>query len=219
MSQIAQSHDVIAYNPKTTKALSGQRLAKVTYKVDKATGVKPDSKAVSIPVVAWSYVESVIPSIRDSIMELVLKAQDAIVRNKVESGSVHITDDDISMSSVVEYLNAESSGGRLTGETIRAWFADSIHDSLMLAFASKLGIPEDSAPTAEQSDKLSKILKGYEDSFAKLASGAASFTEWQKDQMIKAINISIDDVDSDFLAGKFIARLSKKSDDDLLMML
>jgi hypothetical protein len=218
MSILSNSHDVVAYDPKQTKAFTGQRLAKVTYKTDKDTGIKPDSKAVSIPVIKWEQISGNIDAMKDSILDIVLKAQDAIVRNKVESGSSFVTDDDISLSNVITYLNTESSGGRLTGDTIRAWFKETINDGLLLAFASKLGIAEDAAPTNEQSEKLTKILRGYEDSFAKLASGAASFNETQKSQLIKAINLNAD-FESDTLSVRFIERLSKKSDDDLLMAL
>lgn len=217
MSTLFNVHTITSYVAGKTKALEGQRLSKVTYKTDKETGLKPESRSVSIPAIVWSDVESYVPTIKDHILGLVLKAQDGIVRSLVESGKDSITSESISVSAIIAAMLEESSGGRLTGETIREWFQESIKDNLLIAFASKLGIPDDTAPTAEQSGKLEKILKGYEDSFAKLASGAASFNDVQKSNLIKAIQLS--GAEDDALASKFITRLSKVSDDDALMNL
>jgi hypothetical protein len=214
MSNISTLHSVVSYTSGKTKPLEGQRLAKVTYKVDKATGVKPPSMAVSIPVTSWEQVEPYMAALKGEFLGMIHSVQDKIVRTKIESGAKSISDEDIAMSAVVSYLQSES--GRLTGDDIRAWFTESLKEPLMLAFASKLGIPEDSAPTSDQETKLNAILKGYEDSFAKLASGAASFNQSQSDNMIKAMEF----VDSeDYLRIRFTERLTKKSDTDLLMSL
>jgi hypothetical protein len=215
MSIISTSHTVTSYQSGKTKPLEGQRLAKVTYKTDKVTGVKPDSKAVSIPLITWTEITPYIKALQGEFVDVVHKAQDALVRRKVEAGAASIHEDDISMSAVVSYLVEES--GRMTGEVIREWYKESLSDSLMIAFASKLGIPEDSAGTTEQQAKLEKILKGYEDSFAKLASGKASFNDMQRTNMLKALELI---EDGDALKDKFVVRLSKVSnDDDLLMAL
>ena len=216
MSLISNTHSVIAFESGKTKPLDGQRLAKVTYKVDKKTGVKPDSKAVSIPMIKWGdLTANHVTALQGEFLAVVHKAQDSIVRAKVESGASSINDADISLDAVVQYLLEES--GRMTGEVIRGWFSDTLKEPLMLAFASKLGIAEDAAPTAEQEDKLAKVIKGYEDSFAKLASGAATFNDAQKQNMLKALELVEED---DSFVVRFTERLSKvKSDDDLLMAL
>ena len=214
MSNISSIHSVQGYTSGKTKPLDGQRLAKVTYKVDKTTGIKPESKSVSIPVTGWSEIEPFLNALKPSIIELVHGAQDKIVRSKVESGATSVCDDDLAMSAVITYLTTES--GRMTGEVIRSWFTETLRDPLMLAFASKLGIPEDAAPSSEQASKLEKIIKGYEDSFAKMASGAASFNELQKVNLLKALELADSD---DSMVTRFTERLSKKSDDDLLMAL
>jgi len=217
MSTLFNVHTVTSYVAGKTKPLEGQRLSKITYKTDSKTGIKPDSKSVSIPAIVWSDIESQVPVIKDHILDLVLKAQDGIVRKLVEAGKDSITSESINIPAIIAAMLEESSGGRLTGETIREWFQESIKCNLLIAFASKLGISDDTAPTAEQSEKLAKILKGYEDSFAKLASGAASFNDTQKSNLIKAIQLS--GAEDDVLASKFITRLSKVSDDDTLMNL
>ncbi len=221
MSNISDVHTVVAYTSGVTKPLSGQRLAKVTYKVDAKTGVKPASKAVSIPVLTWNEVSGYLPALQNELVELCRTAQDKIVRSKVESGQTSINESDISMSAIIEYLNEVSTGGRLTGDTIRLWFDDSLKEPLMLAFAPKLGITEDATPTPEQEAKLAKVLKGYEDSFARMASGAASFNDMQKVNMLKVLEL-VESEDSGLqLKDKFVTRLTKKiaDDNDLLMSL
>jgi len=215
MSNISNTHSVQAYVIGKSKPLEGQRLAKVTYKTDKETGIKPESKCVSIPVLGWSEVEPHLSALKGEFLAVVHKAQDAIIRNAVESGKSEIVQEDISIQAVIAHLLTES--GRLSGDTIREWFKDSLRDPLLVAFASKLGIPDDAAPTAAQEEKLSKILRGYEDSFAKLASPNAAFNQLQRDNMLKALEF----VDSDdALASRFVERLNKKDDsDDLLMSL
>lgn len=217
MSILSNTHAVTPYVAgKTKPADSSQRLAKMTYKTDKETGIKPESKCVSIPVIKWDAIQPHLTALQGEIVAMVHKAQDSLIRGMVESGKDSITDEAISLSVVVAYMLED--GGRLTGDTIREWFKESLNDSLMIAFASKLGIPEDVAPTPEQEDKLSKILRGYEDSFAKLASGAASFNELQKTNMLKAMELSGLDSESDSLAARFIERLNKKSDDSAMLM-
>lgn len=215
MSNLFNSHAVIPYISNKTKALEGQRLSKITYKVDKATGFKPDSKAVSIPVLGWDEIEPKLNALKGEIVAMVQKHQDALIRGLIEAGEIEIKNDSITLDAVLAYM-LESSTGRLTGEDIRNWFTEALRDNLLLAFASKLGISDEVVPSAEQEIKLSKILKGYEDSFAKLASGAASFNEMQKVNMLKALEFA---EESDALAIRFTERLTKKSDEDLLMTL
>ena len=52
MSNVSNVHDVVVYDAKATKPYQGQRLAKVLYKTPKDGSVKPENKAVSIPVIA-----------------------------------------------------------------------------------------------------------------------------------------------------------------------
>lgn len=223
MSVISNTHAVTPYVPtgsNKTAPLSGQRLAKVTYKVNKETGIKPDSKCVSIPVISWDEVQPYVNTLSGVILAAVHSAQDKIVRELVEAGKTEIEGDSIKLEAVIEAMIAESSG-RITGEVIRGWFKESLQEPLMLAFASKLGIPENATPTATQEKKLEQVLKGYEDSFSKLASGAATFTQLQKDNMLKALDLLGTNEAENPLVERFVTRLSKeaKSDEELLMSL
>lgn len=215
MSNLFNTHAVINYTSGKTKPLEGQRLAKITYKVDKATGVKPASKAVSIPVISFAMIEPHLASLKDEIVALVHKAQDGLIRSKVEAGASEVQEQDCNMQATIAYMLEES--GRLTGDTIREWFNEALRDNLMMVVADKLGIGD--TPTKEQSDKLAKYIKGYEDTFAKLASGAASFTDMQKQNMLKALELVDDEEDS--LKARFTVRLqkAKEKDEELLLAL
>lgn len=220
MSVISSTHSVqpyVASGAGKTVPLTGQRLAKVTYKVNKETGIKPDSKAVSIPVISWNEVQPHINTLSAGILAAVHTAQDKMIREQIEAGKTEISGESIKLDAVIEYMIAESNG-RITGEVIRDWFSDTLKEPLMLAFASKLGIADNASPTAAQEKKLEQVLKGYEDSFAKLASGAATFNELQKTNMLKALDL----VDGeDMLASRFVQRLTNKpvKEDELLMSL
>lgn len=223
MSVISSTHavqDYVSVGSNKTAPLSGQRLAKVTYKVNDETGIKPDSKCVSIPVIGWEEVQPYVSVLSGVILAAVHNAQDKIVRELVEAGKTEIEGDSIKLEAVIEAMIAKSSG-RITGEVIRGWFKESLQEPLMLAFASKLGIADNASPTAAQEKKLEQVLKSYEDSFSKLASGAATFTQLQKDNMLKALDLIADDSNDDPLVDRFIARLSKeaKSEEELLMSL
>ena len=223
MSVISSTHSVQAYHAtgsNKTAPLTGQRLAKVTYKVNKDTGVKPDSKCVSIPVLSWNEVQPHVSTLSGVILAAVHTAQDKLIREAVENGKTEVSGESIRLEAVIEAMIAESTG-RITGEVIRGWFKDSLQEPLMIAFASKLGIPEDSSPTPAQEKKLEQVLKGYEDSFSKLASGAATFTQLQKDNMLKALDLVAGDGSDDPLVDRFIARLSKeaKSEEEMMMSL
>lgn len=221
MSNLFSIHAVVPYvalGTSKSAPLEGQRLSKVTYKVNKETGIKPDSKCVSIPALLWNEVFPYVNTLSGVILAAVHTAQDKIIREQVESGSKEISSDSIRLEAVIDAMVSESTG-RITGEVIRGWFKDTLKEPLLLAFASKLGVSEDTSPTPEQEEKLNKILKGYEDSFAKLASGAASFYGPQKDAMIKALELI--ESEDDLLAGRFLQRLSSKAgkEDELLMAL
>jgi len=215
MSNLFNTHAVVPYVSGKTKALEGQRLSKITYKVDKETGIKPDSKAVSLPVISWPQVEPHIQALSGEFLAVVHGAQDKLVRKLVEEGAKEIREEQCNLAATIQFMLEETK--RIDGDTIRAWFSDSLKEPLLITFASKLGIPEDAAPSKEQEEKLAKILKGYEDSFAKLASGAAQFNEMQRTNMLKALDML--EADDDALASKFRTRLTKVNEDELLMNL
>jgi hypothetical protein len=210
MSIVSNTHTVTAYVKKVSKPLSGQRLALVTYKGIKAAGKVP--RCVSVPRISIDAVLEHLDALKPHILGLVESAQNGLIRELVEAGKDTIQDEDISLEKILESMQ---SGGRLTGDDIKVWFDEAIALDLTIAFAAKLGIEEGEEPTPTQEKKLTQAVNGYRETFAKLAAGAATFSDTQKDQMLRALEFADD---GDLLAARFKARLSKKVEDkaDLL---
>ena len=93
---------------------------------------------------------------------MVENAQDGVIRSLYESsdGSLSaVSDADISIDAIIGFLEAESTGGRLTKEFIEAWFATSVHDALYVVIADKLHY--DGLLTPEQECTVEKHINGY----------------------------------------------------------
>jgi hypothetical protein len=205
MSVISNRSAIVDYN-KTSKAFTGQRLATVTYKTDKVSGIKPESKCASVPVVDDSEVVSNLPAFLPFVKAMVERTQDSIIRNAHEAGKSDISHDDISISNVLEFLTAESTGGRLTKVAAIEWFDNVIADSLSLALAQKLGASEE--PTDEQSEYIEKMLETFRANISALTAGNTMYDPDTCKVLMKAVSFAPED---DVIAQKFAARLDTMS--------
>lgn len=203
MSIVSTIHDVTTYTPKSVPMM-GQRLAKVTWKTDKVSGVKKESKCVSIPLVSDDDISQNLSTLLPAIKDFIASQQDAIIRNLVDSGKETIRDEDISMVAIANYAESESTGGRLTKELINAWFDSTLSDSLTVAFADKLGISD--TPSDSDLVRISAAISIYRDKFSSLAGGKTSFIPEIAEKLEKALEFA---PENDELAGKFAVRLSK----------
>lgn len=204
MSNVSNTHDVIAYVSGTTKALSGQRLAKVTYKKDKETGIKKESRAVSIPAIATNDIQENLAVLLPAIRSFLESQQDAIVRKLVDSGASVVQDSDISMAAIASFAEEENTGARLTKESIGAWFDTGIADTLRVAFADRLGLSN--TPTADEMFRVETAVATYKDKFAAMAGGKTSYIPEVAEKLAKALEFAADD---DEIAVKFRTRLEK----------
>lgn len=202
MSNISNTHNIKPYTIGVTKPFSGQRLATVTYKTDKDTGIKPESVCVSIPAVTEGDVVDKIEQFIPHIIALVERTQDKIIRTMHESKSSVVGDNDISVTSVLEFLAEESTGGRITKDIANAWFDSVIADPLAIALASRLGVSEE--PTQEQSNKIEVMLKDFKENISALSAGNTKHSPDICVVLKKAIAFAPQD---DVLASKFNARL------------
>lgn len=202
MSNISNVHSISAYTSGVTKPFAGQRLATVTYKVDKKTGVKPESVCASIPMVSNEAITANLTAFIPHIAALVERTQDNIIRTLHESKCSTVSDDAISIAAVLEYLNDTASGGRLTKAMVCEWFDNEIADNLALALATKLGVSEQ--PTNEQSAYIETMLASFRNSIGALSAGATKYDPATCGQLIKALSFAPAD---DALSVRFIARL------------
>jgi hypothetical protein len=186
------TNSVIDYTPTITKPLTGQRLSVVYWKTDKLTGIKKDSKCVSIPKLVASAItvehkEQLLPF----MVDMLVGVQNKIIREMIESGSVHIQNSEIDIASCIQYLensisndsdddgNGNTVSLRLNKEMLNTWFDTVIADKLVLLLAQKLGVDENSEPSKLL--LLEKTLKAFKDKIASLAAGTTKLD-------IKSIN-------------------------------
>lgn len=173
MSAISNVHNIKEYTIGVTKPLTGQRLAKVTYKVDKTTGIKPDSVCVSVPAINQNDIVNNIDKFVPHIVSLVERTQDLIIRAIHESKASVVQDSDISIEKVLEYLNEESSGGRITKKDAQEWFTQTIEDPLTIALCNKLGVSE--TPTQAESEKINKLVEEFKNNISSLTAGNVKY--------------------------------------------
>lgn len=203
------ANSVVTYDAKTSKAFSGQRLSKVIYKECKDKDsmhfkIKRDSKCVSVPRIAQVEITNNITALMPSIEELICGVQDKIIRGLVESGKSSIENKDISIGSVLEYLESNNESGRITKESVSAWFDENISEILAVALSERLGVS--STPTQEESDHVMKVLGSFKDKISGLAGGKTSY----EPNLAKSLKRVLDFApEGDALAERFQGRLDK----------
>lgn len=202
MSNVSNIHNIVPYVIGVTKPFSGQRLATVTYKTDKVTGIKPESVCVSVPPVSEQDIRTHMEEFIPHVKALIERSQDAIIRNLHESKKENVSDSELSVESVLEFLNEEASGGRVTKKDAQEWFDAVIADPLAVALANRLGVSEE--PTQEQSAKIEKMLADFKSNVASLTAGNVKHSPDVCAVLKKAIAFAPQD---DVLANKFNARL------------
>lgn len=208
MSNISSTHTITSFDSKTSKAYEGQRLAKIIYKIlkdkdGKELPKKFESVCVSIPPVASAVIIDNIAAFVPYLRDWYADKQDAIIRARYELGATSISDEQINASAVLEYLEEEAKGGRLTKDDVIIWFKDSLADTLAVAFADKLGMSN--TPSAQEEIRIEQMVAVYRDKFAALAGGK---TQYAKDIAIK-LQKALELADSNPLTDRFTARLDK----------
>lgn len=132
MSNVSNSHNVQKLE-KNSKALSGQRMARVIAKKGKNGEYEnanlTESKFVSIPVIAEIAPEQ-IKALMPHIVGLICNAQDAIIRERIiTDGVTSIHENEIAIDKCIAYLDDEAKGNRVTGAYLQQWFIDSYYES------------------------------------------------------------------------------------------
>lgn len=203
------NHSVVTYDPKSTKAFTGQRLSKVTYKTvtDKESplcGIKRESKCVSLPLVEVAEVVANVVALAPVMVEYLQTVQDKIVRELVDAGNASISMESISIAACVEWLESNNESGRLTKESIGQWFDSEIAESLAMVLADKLGVS--ATPTDAESAQVLKVLGSFKDKVSGLAGGKTSYEPKLCTSLLKCLELA---PAGDVLAARFSARLNK----------
>lgn len=172
MSNVSNRHSVVPFKSGESKALSGQRLAKVGYKSSKQNPAKFPSVCASVPRIADEMIEENVSRLKDHFRGFLETAQDGIFKSLYESrgGNMDaITDEDISIDAIIGFLEAESTGGRLTKELVYSWFDMQANDAVIAVISDKLGFPEQM--NEDQMEVVSKHRNAYREVFASLSGG------------------------------------------------
>lgn len=149
----------------------GHRTVVFWWKTSKTTGKMLSPKKYShIPIVN-------IPGQMDDKSQLSIfirsafeDAQDGYLKGLIEASldKKEFSDIELSFQSTMnDFFSARSSGGRLTGDMIEAWFMSDMMELLQVAVEQKIGNTD--------TEKVAGIVIGYCDKYKKLASGAVKY--------------------------------------------
>lgn len=213
MSNFSPAHTVTAFDAKKSQPLTGQRLAKIRYKTTAKQDAKYPSVCASVPYISDDTIDNTvtIAKLLPHIRAMLETAQDGVIRSLYESAGgvlAHVTDTDISVDACIGYLEAESTGGRLTGEFINAWFEGSLAEYVTALVGEKLGYGETGELTPEQSVTVSRHVNGYKGMYAALAGGKTMYQPNQIASLRRVLALA----DSDDTGSKLDARLAKMLD-------
>lgn len=175
MSVISNRHTVLTLD-KTSKALSGQRLARVIAKKNKDGEYESpnltESKCVSIPRLENPTQEQ-LTAMMPHIVGMLSDVQDNLIRECIiKTGASEVSDDEISVDACIRYLDSDSSGGRITSAYLAQWFTDTYSESAYQFIAHMCKFGDDfNSYTDAQLDVIEKKTNVLRDMFAGYASG------------------------------------------------
>jgi len=176
MSTISNRHTVLELT-KTSKALTGQRLARIIAKKNKDGVYESEnltsSKCISVPKVTTLSDEQ-LKAMLPHCLSLIQDAQDSIIRESIiKTGAREIPQESIDVSECIKYLDSDSSGGRITTEYLQQWFIETYSEAAYEFIASvvcKFG-DDFNSYTPDQLNVIETKTNVLRDMFAGWASG------------------------------------------------
>ncbi len=220
MSNISTRSSVLKYVSGETSALSGQQLVIAHYKTDKETGIKPDSKAVSLPVVTKEAVIESIDSLMSGIQKLIYDSRVEMFKEMLEAKAdlQEVEQSELDLGAIATWLNATVKSERISKASIEAWFDEVASSYLSVAIASKLGITATTPETSELYLTLAQTLDSYKASFAKLAGISVNLSSDAINAIKRALSfIEVNDSTKQYLVNK-IDRITNAPKADLLAL-
>lgn len=217
MSNVSNRHTVTPFVSGKSQPLTGQDLIvcsfKQTEKMTKA-GIKAlPSVCVSVPQFAEFTAEQLDLS-RDLLKELFTAARrDIITAAYVKNQAIgSIEESALTVEACIEFLETKS-GGRLTSESLGAWY-DATMQPIVEAFTLEklvsIGqLNADQTPTDKHMAIVESTVKDYREVFSALASGVTKYEEKRCTLLVKLL-ASVDAEDAGYtVARKLTARLTK----------
>ena len=208
--------------------VSGTRIIKCLYQISPKTGKKVrENSFIRIPSdhINEEAVVSNIEELAPFIVTFLQDKEDIIIKESHKNGALNVFTPNLSIASILEYLEENETSGRLNKEMITAWFKECIEENLTSLFAAKLGIDEHSDES--KLVKLAAVINAYKMKLESLASPKVSFKPEDCAALIgvisKADNKIIADVanSGSVLGKRFIKKLEvmqTKTEDCLLSL-
>lgn len=217
MSNISNRHAVTPFVAGTSKPFTGQRLAragfKLTEKMKAAGKTALPSVCASVPFIDGGAVHQHLNELLPHIGAMLEKAQDEILRSRYESAGgvlTDITDEELSVSACIAFLNAESTGSRLSAESIGVWFDTALADSMTVFIADKLGFD---LSTPEQESTVAKHVKNRRDIMAMLAGKNVILGDRQTTAIRQMLEVAEEDTMHQKLSQRLTAVTAKSEED------
>lgn len=206
---------------KNTKPFTGQRIARVIAKADKEGKYSEhltESLAVSIPVLAVSDLSEHLSSLMPHLLGLVHDTQDKIISElRKQDGRSEISDDDISVKSVIEYLDSSVGGSRVTSEYLQEWFKEtySVQAAEFIIVMCKWSETLETL-TVEQQGVVEQKINVLSGMFAGFASGKFKPQIPQCKAMVKFAEFVADSADARLISfAERAARIQKERELEL----
>jgi hypothetical protein len=176
MSNISNRHNVQKLD-KASKALSGQRMARVIAKKNKDGQYESvnlvESKFVSIPAIGPISDEQ-FKALEVHVQSMLMDAQDQLIRDEiVTNGATSIGDEQISIDACIAYLDDAAKGNRVTGEYLAKWFTETYLDAAMQFVCAAMKFDAENL-TQDQAEAIAKKCNVLNSMFAGFASGKYS---------------------------------------------
>lgn len=222
MSVISNRHSVVAFVAGKSQALTGQRLAKATYKqTDKMTkaGLKAlPAICVSVPELPTLTAER-LQEFEPHVRALIESTQDKIIASMYEAKKLQIggsvSDEDIGLDSVLEVL-AQTGTGHMTGEKLADWYDTHFSTAVEVFTTEKLvamgRIAADTA-VADYPAPITNILTAtvarYREVVKSLAGKNTKLDAKECELLLQLLGMIEDDEDAMQVGVKVQARLQK----------
>lgn len=144
---------------KNSRPLSGQRLVRLIAKKDKDGNYASDnlreSLAISIPPADSEALVNAIPSLIVHIQSMIEGVQKELISEyRIKTGDSSVDESEFTIAKCVEYLDAASTGSRLTTEYLQQWFSENYSDAAKEFIATALKLNSDASQWMEEQVKI-----------------------------------------------------------------
>lgn len=175
---IAGTNHVVNKLEKTSKAMEGQRLARVIAKKNKNGEYESEhlreSKCVSVPVIKAEFTNEQLVQLSPHITGMLMNAQDELIREKIlQGGCTSVNEEEITIGKCIQFLDESAKGNRVTNEYMVKWFTDTYYEPALEFIAALCKFDVESL-TADQGTVIETKVNVLASMFAGYASGKYS---------------------------------------------